>query len=141
MTVKGSGKKEAARPRVGSSFDCKVPRFTVSNHSGSPFPAAVLDFPQQLSIFPHSAHDSRHNTSRRQQMANITQPDRTNKGNEQYSFRCADAGFATCPWEAKGATPEDVLKQAEQHGREQHHLTSIDDQTRNLVRSKIRMAA
>jgi hypothetical protein len=26
-------------------------------------------------------------------MANITQPKSTNKENENYSFRCADAGF------------------------------------------------
>jgi predicted small metal-binding protein len=74
-------------------------------------------------------------------MANITQPDRTRKGNEKYSFRCADAGFTGCSWEAKGSSPEDVLKQAEQHGREQHNLTSIDDETRNMVRSKIHLAA
>ncbi|MGZ7091176.1 MAG: DUF1059 domain-containing protein [Candidatus Angelobacter sp.] len=30
---------------------------------------------------------------------------------------------------------------AEQHGREQHNLTSIDDATRDEVRSKIRHAA
>jgi hypothetical protein len=29
-------------------------------------------------------------------MANITEPNRTNKGNENYSFRCADAGFTGC---------------------------------------------
>ena len=74
-------------------------------------------------------------------MANITQPDRTNKENQKYSFRCADAGFTGCSWEAKGSSPDDVLRQAEQHGREQHNLTSIDDETRDKVRSKIRHAA
>jgi predicted small metal-binding protein len=34
-----------------------------------------------------------------------------------------------------------VLQQAEQHGREQHNMTSIDDETRDKVRSKIRHAA
>ena len=74
-------------------------------------------------------------------MANITQPNRTNKENENYSFRCADAGFTGCSWEAKGSSPDDVLRQAEQHGREQHNMTSINDETRDKVRSKIRHAA
>ena len=74
-------------------------------------------------------------------MATIIKPDSTNKGNENYSFRCADAGFTGCSWEAKGSSPDEVLLKAEQHGREQHNLTSIDDQTRDKVRSKIRHAA
>jgi len=74
-------------------------------------------------------------------MATITKPDRPNQGNENYSFRCADAGFTGCSWEARGSSPDDVLQKAEQHGREQHNLTSINDQTRDMVRSKIRQAA
>jgi predicted small metal-binding protein len=74
-------------------------------------------------------------------MATITKPDSTNKSNEDYSFRCADAGFAGCSWEAKGSSPVEVLQKAEEHGREQHNLTSIDDETRDKVRSKIRHAA
>jgi predicted small metal-binding protein len=96
---------------------------------------------QQLSILPHSALDSRDNSFWRQTMANITQPKRSDKGNENYSFRCADAGFTGCSWEAKGSSPDEVLRKAEQHGREQHNLTSIDDETRDKVRSKIRHAA
>ncbi|MGZ4900961.1 MAG: DUF1059 domain-containing protein, partial [Candidatus Angelobacter sp.] len=56
-------------------------------------------------------------------------------------FRCADAGFTGCSWEAKGSSPDEVLRMAEKHGREQHNLTSIDDATRDKVRSKIRHAA
>jgi predicted small metal-binding protein len=74
-------------------------------------------------------------------MATITKPDSTNKGNDNYSFRCADAGFTGCSWEAKGSSPDEVLQKAEQHGREQHNLMSIDDQTRDKVRSKIHHAA
>ncbi|MGZ4876179.1 MAG: DUF1059 domain-containing protein, partial [Candidatus Angelobacter sp.] len=44
-------------------------------------------------------------------------------------------------WEAKGSSPDEVLRMAEQHGREQHNLTSIDDATRDKVRSKIHHAA
>jgi predicted small metal-binding protein len=58
-----------------------------------------------------------------------------------YTFRCADVGYQDCPWEAKGATPDEVLYKAEQHGREQHRLTNIDEETRNKVRSKIHRAA
>src|SRR6185437_12310417 len=76
-----------------------------------------------------------------EKMANITQPDSSNKGKGNYSFRCADAGFTGCSWETKGSSPDEVLRNAEQHGREQHNLTSIDDETRDKVRSKIRQAA
>jgi predicted small metal-binding protein len=76
-----------------------------------------------------------------EKMANSTQPNRTDKGNENYSFRCADAGFTGCSWEAKGSSPDEVLRKAEQHGREQHNMTSINDETRDKVRSKIRHAA
>lgn len=83
-------------------------------------------------------------------MANPTNPEQPKgmqtsqserRGQESYSFRCADVGFNECSWEAKGATPDEVLKKAEQHGREQHHLTNIDEQTRSKVRSNIRRAA
>jgi predicted small metal-binding protein len=103
--------------------------------------AALSIFHQQLSILPHSALYLQDNSDGGKNMANITEPNRTNKGNENYSFRCADAGFTGCSWEAKGSSPDNVLQQAEQHGREQHNLTSIDDEMRDKVRSKIRHAA
>ena len=58
-----------------------------------------------------------------------------------YHFRCADAGFNECKWETRGSSPDEVLRNAEQHGRQQHNLTNIDDETRNRVRSQIRKAA
>lgn len=60
---------------------------------------------------------------------------------ESYSFRCADAGHKECPWETHGSSPDEVLRRVAQHGREQHHITSMDENTRNQVRSKIRRAA
>jgi predicted small metal-binding protein len=33
------------------------------------------------------------------------------------------------------------LRNVEQHGRQQHHLANIDEDTRNKVRSKIHQAA
>ena len=62
-------------------------------------------------------------------------------GTGDYHFRCADVGFTECKWETRGSSPDDVLRNAEQHGRDQHHMTSIDEETRNKVRSKITRAA
>lgn len=62
-------------------------------------------------------------------------------GHEKFSFRCADAGFQECTWQTQGSSQEEVLRSAEQHGREKHHLARIDEDTRNKVRSKIRHAA
>ncbi len=81
-------------------------------------------------------------------MANINRPESPETGRttfpggkNNYSFRCADAGFTECSWQTQGSSPEEVLRNAEQHGREKHNLTSLDEKTRNLVRSKIRQAA
>jgi predicted small metal-binding protein len=60
---------------------------------------------------------------------------------ESYRLRCADVGNKECPWETRGATPEEVLRSAEQHGREQHNMTSMDENTRDQVMSKIQRAA
>ena len=62
-------------------------------------------------------------------------------GTGNYHFRCADAGFTGCNWETRGSSPDEVLRNAEQHGRDQHHLTNIDEETRNKVKSKITRAA
>ena len=58
-----------------------------------------------------------------------------------YHFRCADVGFNECKWETRGNSPDEVLRNAEQHGRQQHNLTNIDDDIRNRVRSQIHKAA
>src|SRR5947209_7948413 len=58
-----------------------------------------------------------------------------------YKFRCADAGFNECKWETRGNSPDEVLRNAEQHGRQQHNLANIDDETRNRVRNHIHKAA
>ncbi len=69
------------------------------------------------------------------------QSSQASTGRGDYHFRCADVGFQGCNWETSGSSPEEVLRNAEQHGREQHNLTSIDEDTRNKVRSKITRAA
>jgi predicted small metal-binding protein len=70
-------------------------------------------------------------------------PQSAQTGNKSgnYRFRCADAGFTGCNWETRGSSPDEVLRNAEQHGREQHNLSRIDEETRNKVRSKITQAA
>jgi predicted small metal-binding protein len=78
-------------------------------------------------------------------MATSKQPERPETGRSgskgNYSFRCADVGFPGCTWQTQGSSPEEVLRNAEQHGRERHNLTSFDEKTRNMVRGKIRQAA
>lgn len=75
-------------------------------------------------------------------MATTNNPDRSSTSQQgDYHFRCADAGFNECKWETRGNSPDEVLRNAEQHGRQQHNLTNIDDETRNRVRSQIHKAA
>jgi predicted small metal-binding protein len=62
-------------------------------------------------------------------------------GQGNYSFRCADAGYKECNWQTHGSSPDEVMRNVEQHGRQQHNLTNLDDETRNKVRSNIRQAA
>ncbi len=58
-----------------------------------------------------------------------------------YHFRCADLGNSTCQWEASGRTEEDVIRQVEQHGREQHNLSEWTDDIKNRVRNLMRRIA
>ena len=71
--------------------------------------------------------------------AETRKPSTGERGN--YHFRCSDVGYKECPWETRGSSPDEVLRNAEQHGRQQHNLTSIDEETRNKVRSNIHKAA
>ena len=57
-----------------------------------------------------------------------------------YSFRCSDRGQTDCSWEAHGSSQDEVLRKAEQHGREKHNITNMDEATRNQVRSHIKAA-
>ena len=66
-----------------------------------------------------------------------TQP----SGSDSYTFRCSDVGFKACNWATQASSPEEILRNAEQHGREAHNLTSIDDETRDKVRNNIHRAA
>jgi predicted small metal-binding protein len=94
---------------------------------------------------PHPALLSPENDQKEEIMAMSKQPERPETGTSgskgNYSFRCADVGFTGCTWQTQGASTEEVLRNAEQHGRERHNLASFDEKTRNMVRSKIRQAA
>jgi predicted small metal-binding protein len=57
------------------------------------------------------------------------------------SLRCKDAGFQNCPWETRGSNEDEIMRNAERHGREQHNISNFDDDTRNKVRGAIRRQA
>lgn len=75
------------------------------------------------------------------EMRKEPQSTQTGTGKGDYHFRCADVGFTGCNWETRGSSTDEVMRKAEQHGREQHNLTSMDENTRNKVMSKITRAA
>ncbi len=56
---------------------------------------------------------------------------------QDLSFRCADVGDKNCKWEARGRNEDDIMRQAEEHGRSAHNL-NMDDNLRNKVRGAIR---
>jgi predicted small metal-binding protein len=60
---------------------------------------------------------------------------------DQRTFRCADVGFADCRWEVSGRTEDELMPKIEQHGREKHGMSQLDDNTRNKVRDAIRTRA
>jgi len=52
-------------------------------------------------------------------------------------LRCGDL-MAGCPYEARGKTEEDVLRQAAKHAAEVHNLKEITPDLVAKVKSKIR---
>ncbi len=64
----------------------------------------------------------------------------SNQQQGRMHFRCADVGDKSCNWEARGDNEDDIIRQAEQHGREAHNL-HMDDNLRQKVRGNIRRAA
>ena len=67
--------------------------------------------------------------------------DSRDDSNHQVIFECSDVGQRNhCEWEISGESKEELMPKIEQHGREKHGMT-IDDQTRNKVRSSINKQA
>ncbi len=54
-------------------------------------------------------------------------------------LRCADLGM-NCSHVMKGATDEEVLKQAEDHARKAHHLGTMDEKMKAKVTAAIRLS-
>jgi len=54
------------------------------------------------------------------------------------TFRCADLGHKECNWEVSGRSEEELMPQIEQHGRQAHNISNLDDTSRNRVREAIR---
>ncbi len=57
------------------------------------------------------------------------------------TFRCADVGPMSCNWSVTANNDEEIVREAERHGREAHGMKDIDDQTREKIRGAIREAA
>jgi len=61
----------------------------------------------------------------------------TSHGGTDLTFRCADAGNADCRWETSGGTEDEIMHQAEEHGRRNHGMTDWTQAMRNRVRDNI----
>lgn len=64
----------------------------------------------------------------------------TGQANQNLNFRCSDVGPKSCSWQASGKSEDEILRKAEQHGREAHNLT-MDENLRSKVRNAIRPQA
>jgi predicted small metal-binding protein len=67
-------------------------------------------------------------------------PEQPGHGEGAYSFRCADVG-QKCDWQVNGRSQEEVVRKAEEHGREAHNMQNISEQMRYKIRNNIRLAA
>ena len=56
------------------------------------------------------------------------------------NFKCSDLGPKNCDWQVSGNSEQEIMPKIEQHGREKHNMT-IDDVTRNKVRTQLNPAA
>jgi predicted small metal-binding protein len=62
------------------------------------------------------------------------------QANQNLNFRCSDVGPKSCSWQASGKSEDEILRKAEQHGREAHNL-NMDENLRSKVRGAIRPQA
>ena len=53
-------------------------------------------------------------------------------------FRCTDVGNTSCNWSAVAENEDEVLRRAEEHGREAHGIGEVDDKTKQKIRGAIR---
>jgi predicted small metal-binding protein len=57
----------------------------------------------------------------------------------QHSFRCADAGFADCRWEASMSSSDQLWNEIQRHAGSAHGVTSLDQKTRGKIQDAIRV--
>ncbi len=81
-------------------------------------------------------------------MAKINDPKNPETGNtsthtneKHYSFRCADVGLSECQWQTNGSTLEEIMQNVEEHGKNEHNLTEINEDLRNRIRQNVKQAA
>ncbi len=60
------------------------------------------------------------------------------RDNRELTFRCADVGRESCNWEVRGRSEQELMPQIEQHAREHHNLSSLDESTRRHILDAIR---
>lgn len=53
-------------------------------------------------------------------------------------FRCADVGNLSCNWSVVAENEDEVMRRVEQHGKEAHGISNVDDKTREKIRGAIR---
>jgi predicted small metal-binding protein len=70
--------------------------------------------------------------------SDVSRNPQENKG--KLNFKCSDVGPKNCDWQVSGNSEQEIMPKIEQHGREKHSMT-IDEETRNKVRSSIRRQA
>jgi predicted small metal-binding protein len=52
-------------------------------------------------------------------------------------FKCRDVGV-DCDWQIKSNDENEILRKAEEHGRQAHGMKEISDEMKQKVRSSIR---
>ena len=57
----------------------------------------------------------------------------------QHSFRCADAGFSDCRWEASMASSDQLWDEIHRHASGIHGMKTLDEQTRGRIQDVIRV--
>jgi len=57
----------------------------------------------------------------------------------QYSFRCADAGFADCRWEASMSSSDRLWNEIRRHASDAHGIKSLDERIRGKIQDAIRI--
>ena len=59
------------------------------------------------------------------------------EGEDQHSFRCADAGFSDCRWETSTASSDQLWNEINRHAAHEHGMKSLDERTRGKIQDAI----